>query len=422
MAGSGMKGGAARIRVRGMPLALPPLVVALALIVASCGPMVEKAPFPVRPDSVRAADLLGPFDGIVVDADSERPIAGALVAASWAFERGVGFQAPLAANEVVTETGVDGRYQIPRIEALPSGLSTRVRRFTIIVYHRGHVGWRSDWRFPSRLPRKDFSQRGNRVRLEKWQPSFAHAAHLVFLGGGTRVRTAAAWEAPAAAMELEGERVGESAATRGARAGAVAILPAGEAKASVAALDVSHLLTDDEIRGVTGYVGKFEDGKLSDLPTTEFYDSRHFKATGKPESFDVGLRVWRLGGAAAEVQYGKLLAALPGAQAMDEIGDLSLRARSGAVNGLAFLVRDRGTVVSLTCGTSQCTDGGMLLRLAKLVESRLPDLQDAAEPVPTIPTLPRPMNPDEDPDQRPQGGAKEGPQHAPDDGSKGEAP
>ncbi len=355
--------------------------------------MVEKAPFPVRPDSVRPADLLGPYDGIVVDADSDRPLQGALVAASWAFERGVGFQAPLATREVVTETGPDGRYEIPRIDTLPSGLSTRVRRFTVVVYHRGHVGWRSDWRFPNRSPRRDFSQRGNRVRLEKWLPTYAHAEHLVFLGGGSRIRTAAAWEAQAAAMEMEGERVGEAAA----RAGSLNVAPGAEGgikAGGAAALDVSHLLTDDEIRGVTGYVGKFEDGKLTDLPTTEFYDSRHFKAIGKPESFDVGLRVWRLGSAAAEVQYSKLLGELPGAKAVDEIGDASLRAHSGAVSGLAFLVRERGAVVSLTCGSGQCTEPSMLLRLAKLVESRLPDLQQTEEPSKLGPALPKPENPD----------------------------
>jgi hypothetical protein len=366
------------------------MTIAAMLGFAACGPLVEKAPFPVRPDSVRPADLLGPYDGIVVDADTERPIAGALVAASWAFERGVGFQAPLAAQEVVIETGPDGRYQIPRLESLPSGLSTRLRRFTIIVYHRGHVGWRSDRRYPGRLARRDFSQRGNRVRLEKWMPTLTHAEHLLFLGGGMRIRTAATWEAQAAAMELEGEHGVEVSG----RAGPLAPVPGADAgKTSVASLDIARLLSDDEIRGVTGYVGKFEDGKLTDLPTTEFYDSRHFKATGKPESFDVGLRVWRLGSAAAEVQYGKLLAELPGAQAVDEVGDASLRARSGAVNGLAFLVRERGAVVSLTCGTSQCTELGMLLRLAKLVESRLPDLQVPEAPRPT-PALPKVENPD----------------------------
>jgi hypothetical protein len=378
---------------RSLSCALSWLVAALVLAPAACGPMIEKAPFPVRPDSVRAADLLGPYDGIVVDADTERPIAGALVAASWAFERGVGFQAPLAARELVVETGPDGRYQIPRLESLPSGLSTRVRRFTVVVYHRGHVGWRSDRRFPGRLPRRDFSQRGNRVRLEKWLPTLAHSEHLLFLGGGARIRAAAVWEAQTAAMELDGERGAEVAV---AGAGALAAdSGAGKSPAASASLDIARLLSDDEIRGVTGYVGKFEDGKLTDLPTTEFYDSRHFKAVGKPESFDVGLRVWRLGSAAAEVQYGKLLGELPGAKAVDEVGDASLRARSGVVNGLAFLVRDRGAVVSINCGTSQCTEPGMLLRLAKLVESRLPDLQQAEPPPPrALPALPKADNPD----------------------------
>ncbi|HVV52726.1 MAG TPA: carboxypeptidase-like regulatory domain-containing protein [Polyangia bacterium] len=331
---------------------------------AGCGPLIDKAPFAVRPDSVRPADLLGPYDGIVLDADSDRPVAGATVSASWAFENGIGFHAPSGAREVVVQTGADGRYTIPRLDDLPEGASTRIRRFTLVVYHRGHVGWRSDRVFPGRTVRRDFSQRGNRVRLDRWQPSYAHARHLVFLGGGAKIRLAAAWELQAAALELEGER-----------------LPAGEpgkteapAPAILAPLDVSKVLSDDEIRGVTGYAGKFEDGKLTDLPTTEFYDSRHFKALGKPESFDVGVRVWRLGPAASEVQYNKLMSTLPGAHATDEVGDASFRAQSGEIGGLVFLVRERGVVVSMTCGNGQCTEPAQLAKLAKLVESHLPEL------------------------------------------------
>jgi hypothetical protein len=143
---------------------------------------------------------------------------------------------------------------------------------------------------------------------------------------------------------------------------------------TVTPLDISKLLSDDEIRGVTGYVGKFEDGKLTDLPTTEFYDSRHYKAAGKPESYDVGLRVWRLGTAAAEVQYRKLQSTLPEAKTTDEVGDSSFRARSGGIAALVYLVRERGVVVSMTCGGAQCTEPGQLVKLAKLVESRLPEL------------------------------------------------
>jgi hypothetical protein len=354
----------------------------LAGLAAGCGPMVEQARFPVRPDSVRPADLLGPYDGIVLDADTDRPVAGALVAASWAFERGIGLQAPLASREVVVESGVDGRYAIPRLTNLPDadlpgGASTRLRRFTLIVYRRGHVAWRSDQRFGSGLRRRDFSQRGNRVHLEKWQSGFHHAQHLVFLGGGEKVRAAASWELQPAALELDGEKVTAGAEGEG-------LTTARRAPP----LDIEHLLTDDEIRGVTGFVGKFEDGKLTDLPTTEFYDSRHFKAVGKPEGFDVGLRVWRLGPAAADAQYRKLLEELPGARTTDEMGDASLRARSGEINGLAFLVRERGVVASLTCGASQCPEAAQLLKLAKLVEGRLADLPP--EPVPAAPQAPLP--------------------------------
>jgi hypothetical protein len=353
------------------------VLAALGALCAACGPMVDNARFPVRPDSVRPADLLGPYDGIVLDADTDRPISGAVVAASWAFERGIGLQAPLAAREIVVESGVDGRYSIPRLTDLPNadlpgGMSTRLRRFTLIVYRRGHVAWRSDRRFGDGGRRRDFSQLGNRVRLEKWQQGYRHADHLVFLGGGEKVRAAASWELQPAALELDGEKSSaileaESASTVGTKT----------------PLDIEHLLSDDEIRGVTGFVGKFEDGKLTDLPTTEFYDSRHFKAVGKPEGYDVGLRVWRLGAAAADVQYRKLLDELPGSHTTDEVGDASLRARSGEINGLAFLVRERGVVASLTCGAAQCTESAQLLKLAKLVESRLPDLPP--EPVPAAP-------------------------------------
>ncbi|HVY36588.1 MAG TPA: carboxypeptidase-like regulatory domain-containing protein [Polyangia bacterium] len=347
---------------------------ALAL---GCGPLIEQAPFPVRPDSIRPADLLGPYDGVVVDADSDRPVAGATVQASWAFETGIGFHAPAGAREVVVETGADGRYAIPRLDDLPQGASARVRRFTLVVYHRGHVAWRNDRVFPGRVRRRDVSQRGNRVRLDRWQPALRHVDHLVFLGGGTRMRLAAAWELQPAAMELEGERV--SVGARGEGAAATPFTP----------LDITKLLSDDEIRGVTGYVGKFEDGKLTDLPTTEFYDSRHFKAVGKPESYDVGLRVWRLGPAAAEVQYGKLMSTLPGAKASDEIGDASFRAKSGEIGGLVFLVRERGVVVSMTCGNAQCTEPGQLAKIAKLVESRLNELP-AETPRPPPPPAPSP--------------------------------
>jgi hypothetical protein len=343
------------------------------LLSAACGPIVEQAPFTARPDALATGDLLGPFDGVVVDAETDRPVAGATVAASWAFERGVGLQGPAGSHEVIVETGADGRYRIPALRELPGGGSMRVRRFTLVVYHRGHVGWRSDRRFPNQEPRRDFAQRGNRVRLDRWQEPYLHHRHLAFLGGGAAIRDAAAWELQAASFELDGG--GRPAPRPAAAVAAAAPRP----------LDVTALLSEDEVRGVTGYAGELEVGKLPDLPTTEFYDSRHFKAKGRPETYDVGLRVWRLGSAAAEAQYAKLLAELPGAQSRDEIGDLSFRARTPDVLGLAFLARDRGIVVSVSCGAAQCTDPAMLLRIGKLVEGHLADLPAPSDAQPATP-------------------------------------
>ena len=340
-----------------------------ALIFASCGPLVEKAPFAVRPDTLQPGDLLGPFDGIIVDAETERPIASATVSGSWAFERGIGLHGPAGIREFNLETSADGRYQIPRPDDLATGGSMRLRRFTLIVYRRGYVAYRSDFKFGSDEVRHDFSQHANKIRLEKWQTTMEHRRHLAFLGGGQSIAKAAGWEAQPASLEYEGlapthiaEPQSESAAV-----------------ASATALDVSPLLSVEEVSGVTGFAGELEVGRMTDRVRSDVYDSRHFKAKGKSEAFDVGVRVWALGQAAAETQFGKLTTELPAAIATEEIGDRSLRARGGDVLGLAFLLREKGLVVQISCGTSQCTELGMVLRLAKLVESHVGELRSAAE-------------------------------------------
>ena len=350
----------------------------LVLLLWGCGPLVERAPFSYRPDTMAPGDLLGPFEGMVVDSETDRPITGAVVAGSWAFERGTGIIGPAGSVERVTETGADGRYQLPTLDPLPGGASMRVRRFTLIVYQKGYVGWRSDRRFPEGSARRDFSQRSNRVRLEKWRDGLSHQEHVVFLGGGPTVRTALGAEMSAGALELDGGRpvTGQPG---------VAPVPGAPQQ-----LDASPLLSEDEVRGVTGYVGEFDVGRLNDLPRTDFYDSKHFKARGQPEKFDVAVRVWRLPTAGAEAQFRKLLGELPGAAPGSEIGDLSLRARTPEVLGMAFLQRDRGVVLSISCGIGQCPDPGLVFRLAKLAESHLPELPPPGGTPPAPPPPARP--------------------------------
>jgi hypothetical protein len=346
----------------GRGLAMAGLLVAVS---GACGPIVENAPFSARPDTLRPGDLLGPFDGTVIDAENERPVSGAVVEGTWAFERGIGLQGPAAALEVSTETAADGHFRLSIPEDLPRGQGLRLRRFTLVIYHRGHVAWRSDSNFPGGEPRHDFAQGGNRIRLEKWQPSLSHYRHLVFMGGGPAIRGAASWEVQLAGLELDGA----SPAATGKASGE------GPGVSGASLLDVSSLLSEDEVRGVTGFAGKFDVGKLPDRTSSDVYDSRHFKAVDKPETFDVGLRVWAIGSEAADAQYRKLLSELPGATATEEMGDASLRARGGDVVGFAFLLREKGVLVQLSCGQAQCSEPSMILRLSKLVESHFPEVK-----------------------------------------------
>jgi len=332
--------------------------------VTACGPTVGQAPFQARPDTLQPGDLLGPFEGTVVDAETERPIASATVVGTWAFERGIGLVGPAGFREVAVETSADGRYRIPRPDDVPTGASMRLRRFTLIAYRRGYVAYRSDFKFGTGEQRHDFSQRGNKVRLEKWLPALEHRRHLAFLGGGAAIAKAAMWEAQPASLEQQG-RVAPHAPEEQKE---------GVSAAAQTMLDVSPLLSAEEVRGVTGFAGEFAVGRLADRVRSDVYDSRHFRAKDKSEAFDVGLRVWSVGPTAAEAQFEKLMAELPAAVATEEIGERSLRARGGEVLGLAFLLREKGLVVQLSCGASQCTDPGMVLRLAKLVESHLGEL------------------------------------------------
>lgn len=339
--------------------------IAFASILSGCGPTVGQAPFSVRPDTLQPGDLLGPFDGMIIDAETERPVAGATVVGSWAFERGIGLRGPAGTREAVVETVADGRYRIESPSDVPTGSSMRLRRFTLVVYRRGYVGYRSDFKFNGDQ-RHDFSQYGNKVRLEKWQPSFEHRQHLAFVGGGQAIAKAMAWEAQPASLENDGIAAPQVVETPGEKA------PALERPTL---LDASPLLSAEEVKGVTGYADEFEVGRLLDRVRSDVYDSKHFKAKDKTEAFDVAIRVWASAPAAAEAQFKQLSTELPAPVPTEEIGDKSVRARGGDVLGLAFLLRERGLVVQVSCGKSQCTELGMVLRLAKLVESHIGELK-----------------------------------------------
>ena len=328
------------------------------LVAAACGPAsVRPASFRARPDSIVRGDLLGPFDGRVIDTDTQRPISGALVQATWTFVDGFGLTAPAGYREWVGSTDAQGLYQIPRLASAPGG--TRLSDFHMVVYKRGYTAFRSDRRFDDFGLRADFTQAGYLVELAKWRDEQSHVRHLRYVGGGAALAELTSWEIPAAIAELSGQKPGTARAA----------VPAAAGKAP---LDVDDFLTGDDVKKMTGYIGTFDVANLSDEPSSPTYDSIHLQARGRDESFDVAVRIWRLGGEDQKKQYQRLLDELPKVVEKNEIGDKSLRATSekGEILAVGYLDNRRGVIVLLQCGVAQCRSHDVVLSLVRMIKDR----------------------------------------------------
>jgi hypothetical protein len=341
----------------------------LSAFAAGCAPVVAQARFPARADTVMPGDLLGPFDGRVVDAATGKPIAGAIVQATWSYEMGGGLTAPAGAAVTTAATDNEGRYLIDRLDDLPPARS-RVVGFTLVVYQRGYVAYRSDRVFaPAGAARRrhDFVQHDNVARMERWSAALSHVKHVRFVGGSGPLKRALGSELVEASLELT--------------SGPPKAAPSTEKAAPN--LNARVLLSADELKAVTGFGGSFTVEHLTDLPTTPSYDSVHFKATGQPESFDAALRVWKTTPSEAEARFAKLLGEVPHAEAGNEMGDRSLRGHDQRIVAVAALDRARGVVIELTCGLDQCRDADQAAALLRRVLARDVRLQTSGPAQPT---------------------------------------
>jgi hypothetical protein len=371
---------------------------ALVVLAAACHrAQVRPAPFRSRPDSVDAGSLLGPFDGRVLDAGNGDPVTGALVYGTWTFQSGYGLQAPSHVREAVTSTDASGRYRIPRLDDLPSG--AHLTDFTLVIYKRGYVAYRSDRRFEDLGPRLDFAQRQHLIKMDRWRAEYSHVRHLRYVGGGPAIAALTAWETDEAAAELSGLK-------EGPRVASDLIVSGGPG------ITASQIVNDSDLRSMTGWDGSFETGPLNDEPDTDVYSSQHFRALGQPETFDVAVRLWKVDSQSARDRYAELGEMLPGVRQTGEIADQSFRAtekdpKTGAeILGVAFLDEKRGVVVLLTCGTAQCKTLDTLVAVGRKAYDRVrravPEnagangAEDGEPPpedgqVPQPPPLPRPV-------------------------------
>jgi hypothetical protein len=336
----------------------------LCALVGCASPAIRPAPFRARPDTIKLGDLRGPFEGRVTDVENDRPVAGALVYASWSFVSGYGLNAPSGWHEYLGTTDAGGRYSVPRLDKLPSGGSIRLADFRLVIYKRGFVAYRSDRRWDDFGPRTDFAQEGHVVELQRWRSDFSHVKHLRYVGGGPTLTELTSWETAEAARELSGEKPTVVATTPE---------PLEPSQPQVPNLAAEKFLVPNDVKKTTGYQGEFDVLDLADEPTTAQYDSVHLQARGKDESFDIALRLWVLPTDEAKKHYDRMSQELPGAVTRDEIGDKSLRASTakGEILGMAYLDAKRGIVALVQCGAAQCRSHETLLTVVRIVKDRL---------------------------------------------------
>ena len=191
--------------------------------------------------------------------------------------------------------------------------------------------------------------------------------HRRYIGGGAALSALTRWEADEAAAELTGAKSGQTTRI------AADFTPQVRSQSVVAA----QLLNDKEVKEITGFDGNFETGPLGDEPDTSAYSSQHFKALGRPQSFDIALRLWKLSADGAEKRYADITELLPKVDKVNEIADQSFRASEGSIFAVGFLDRRLGAVLMLTCGQAQCDSEEAVVKLARTAHESLKRLMPA---------------------------------------------
>ena len=184
--------------------------------------------------------------------------------------------------------------------------------------------------------------------------------------------------------------------------------PGGESATPAAPpLDASGLLTQDELKAVTGYGGSFAIERLADLPQTPIYDSKHFRADGKPESYDAAIRVWRLPNVlAAESRWRtRCVKRCRTPRRRATPADLLAKGYDRQILAVGVLERSKGLVVELTCGVDLCRDHAQAMALLRRVLGRAERLASEAPPAkePAKPTAPEKPETEKPETEKPEG-------------------
>jgi hypothetical protein len=113
--------------------------------------------------------------GTVVDAETGKPIEGAVVLVEWTKKTGIGDYHTESVKVVEAMTDKQGKFTVSGI------FDPFVDAPDVTVYKKGYVAWSSRWIFPGYENRTNFRWGDFVFKLEQFKSEYSHDAHTSFI-------------------------------------------------------------------------------------------------------------------------------------------------------------------------------------------------------------------------------------------------
>ena len=122
----------------------------------------------------------GKITGTVVDAETGKPIEGAVVLAEWTMTKGIGDHHTEVYKVIEKLTDSEGKVTIEGVSNI------FVDSPGLTVYKKGYVAWNNEHTFPEYKKRTDFKWKNGYVfKLERFKPEYSYDEHESFVSSST---------------------------------------------------------------------------------------------------------------------------------------------------------------------------------------------------------------------------------------------
>jgi hypothetical protein len=124
----------------------------------------------------------GPITGIVVDAETGKPIKEAVVLVEWTSTKGIGLTHTGSYKVVEIATNKEGMFTVSGV------LNPFVNPPNVTVYKKGYVAWNNKFIFPDYRKRNEFRWQDAYVfKLVKFKDAYSYIDHEIFIDGAVHV-------------------------------------------------------------------------------------------------------------------------------------------------------------------------------------------------------------------------------------------